>query len=505
LQFLGYGSLAIGHGGLLTSLVGCSEFQIPQISPSLKDELLLAPGLSYSIVAKYEDPINESEVFGFNNDYINLIPLAHNDLLLWVNHEYVHPLWVGGYERTKKNVEAERKLVGGSLIRVKKENNKWVLKENDPLNRGVRGDTPIVFANDVKVKGTNTAIGTLANCAGGKTPWNTFLTCEENYHSFYGERLPDGSVSKSMTSWETHFPLPPEHYGWVVEIEPKTGKAKKHTTLGRFAHESATCAVAKEGNCVVYSGDDKNDEHLYKFISNTSSSLEEGTLYVANIEKGLWLPLDLEKSPLLKKKFKSQLDVMINTRAAAKLLGATPLDRPEDIEVNPKTGDVFVALSNNKPKNNYHGQILKITESSSDHGSLKFSSSTYKTGGTEGGFSCPDNMVFDRNGNLWLTTDISGKSVGKGTYKGFGNNALFVIPASGKQAGQAIQVASAPVDAELTGPCFSPDQKTLFLSVQHPGETTKDLSNPTSTWPDGKKPRPSVVAIQGDLLEKITG
>ncbi|MCO4754985.1 MAG: DUF839 domain-containing protein, partial [Bacteriovoracaceae bacterium] len=209
--------------------------------------------------------------------------------------------------------------------------------------------------------------------------------------------------------------------------------------------------------------------------------------------------------PLLKKKFKSQLDVMINTRAAAKLLGATPLDRPEDIEINPKTGDVFVALSNNKPKNNYHGQILKITESSSDHGSLKFSSSTYKTGGTEGGFSCPDNMVFDRNGNLWLTTDISGNSVGKGAYKGFGNNALFVIPASGKQAGQAIQVASAPVDAELTGPCFSPDQKTLFLSVQHPGETTKDLSNPTSTWPDGKKPRPSVVAIQGDLLEKITG
>lgn len=504
LQFLGYSSLLVGKVSMLGPLSGCNSFNIPATAPSSEDKLTLAPGLNYSIITKYGDPINQKEVFGFNNDYINFLALSPDDLILWVNHEYVNPVWVNGLDRTKANMEKERKLVGGSLIRIKKENNIWKMQVNDPYNRGLRGDTPIPFANGVEVMGSKTAIGTLANCAGGKTPWNTILTCEENYYGFYGERQPDGTINKSLLQWEKHFQNPPEHYGWVVEVEPKTGKAKKHTTLGRFAHESATCAMSKNDKCVVYSGDDKNDEHLYKFISEASSSLEKGTLYVANLERGEWMPLTIE-NPTLKVHFKDQLDILIHARKAAKILGATPLDRPEDIEINSFTGDVFVACTNNKPKKNYHGQILKIQEDNSDHGSLKFKASTFKTGGHDNGFTCPDNMVFDNNGNLWFTNDIAGNVLNKGPYKGFGNNGLFIVPAGGPQAGEVIQLASAPVDAELTGPCFSPDFKTLFLSVQHPGETSKDLVNPTSRWPEGKRPTPAIIAVQGDLLEKITG
>ena len=110
LQFLGYGSLLIGKATLLGPLSGCTKFKIPSLSPTSEDKLILAPGLNYSIIAKFGDSINEKEVFGFNNDYIDFLALSPNDLILWINHEYVHPLWVNGFERTKANMEKERKL-----------------------------------------------------------------------------------------------------------------------------------------------------------------------------------------------------------------------------------------------------------------------------------------------------------------------------------------------------------------------------------------------------------
>lgn len=504
LKFLGVGSLALSQAGLLGALTGCESSLPKGVSPSFKDDLILSPGLLYHVLASWGDSINDKEVFGFNNDYIEIIPLGTDDLLMWVNHEYVNPLFATGPKRSRQNIEKEMSLVGGTIMRVKKTDGKWKIEQGDARNRGVRGNTPIPFAGEARIMGKSEAVGTLANCAGGKTPWNTFLTCEENYHAFYGERQPDGSVKGSMLAWETVFPHPPEHYGWVVEVDPFSGKAKKHVNLGRFAHESATCAKAKDGRVAVYSGDDKKDEHLYKFVSSSGDNFDKGVLYAANIEKGQWLPLDLKLSPSLKKRFKNQTEVMINAREAAKMLGATPLARPEDIEIHPFTGDVFVALTNNKKKGNYHGEILKISEKNKDHGSENFTSKTFYTGGAPGGLTCPDNMAFDRNGNLWVASDISGYSIGKEPYKRFGNNGLYVIPATGPKAGRPIQMASAPVDAELTGLKFSPDQKTLFLSVQHPGENTKDLAQPTSVWPGGKTPKPSVVAIEGKDLEYFT-
>ena len=165
----------------------------------------------------------------------------------------------------------------------------------------------------------------------------------------------------------------------------------------------------------------------------------------------------------------------------------------------------FVALTKNKKKGNYYGSLLKISEKG-DHDSLQFKADTWVSGGLESGMACPDNLCFDAKGNLWMTTDISEKLIRNPEYKMFGNNGLFYIPLSGPSAGIPIQVASAPVDAELTGPWFSPDNKTLFLSVQHPGSgSRKNLKKPTSTWPDGpgQLPKPAVVAIQGPLFKKL--
>ena len=437
--------------------------------------------------------------------------------MLWVNHEYVNPLFVSDYdrktsqERTLEQVDKEMYNVGGSIVRIKEENGRWNVIENDPHNRRITAATPIQLNWDSPIKGKTTVIGTHSNCSGGITPWKTFLTCEENYDQFFGEtEYDENNVAHHRPSgqgWEKFYDYPPEHYGWVVEVNPKDGSAQKHIALGRFAHECCTLYALEDDRVVAYSGDDKNSEHLYKFISSKPNSLKEGTLYVADTINGKWLPLDWENQAVLKNKFKNQTEVLIRARAASKLLGATALNRPEDIEIDPVTGNIFVSLTNNKDKNDFHGSILKIAETGGAFDALTFKSSTYKAGGEKNGFSCPDNLAFDLSGNLWMTSDMSGSAMNKenGPYMTFKNNSLFVIPRYGEDAGKVIRVASAPKDAELTGPWFSPDGKTLFLSVQHPGEQTKELDAPTSTWPfDGDHiPKPAVVGITGDLIEKM--
>ena len=270
-------------------------------------------------------------------------------------------------------------------------------------------------------------------------------------------------------------------------------------------HECATIHEAEDGRLVIYSGDDAVNQCLYKYISSEPRDLKNGKLYVADLVNGKWLSLDINDNPKLKKNFKNQTEIQIRTREAAKLVGGTPLDRPEDIEIDPITGHVFVSLTNNFPKGNKHGSILKIIEDENDMFGMSFQHQTFLTGGKETGFACPDNMAFDKKGNLWFTTDMSGSLIDKEPYEGLGNNGLFLFLRSGNNAGQLMQVASAPVDAELTGPFFSPDGKTLFLSVQHPGECSDSLDDLTSNWPDGGDaiPRPSVVAIQGPFLEAL--
>lgn len=488
------------------------------------DDLLLSNGLNYHTIIKWGDAISDHDTFGFNNDFTCFIPLNENnskDGLLWVNHEYVNPLFVSDFNyreyenpqqhRTKEQVDKEMYNVGGTIVRIREENGQWKVVKNDPYNRRITARTPMKLNWDTPIKGKTSVIGTHSNCSGGITPWKTFLTCEENYDNFFGETEYDENNREthrpSTENWENFYKYPPEHYGWVVEVDPKDGTAQKHIALGRFAHECCTLYELEDKRVVAYSGDDKDNEHLYKFISSKPQSLKEGTLYVADTKQGKWIPLDWKKQPVLQKKFKNQTEVLIRAREASKLVGATELNRPEDIEIDPITGNIFVSLTNNKSKNDFHGSILKIEETNGAFDSLTFKAVTFKAGGKESGFSCPDNLAFDLSGNLWITSDISGSDMNRddNLYRPFKNNSLFVIPRYGQDSGKVIRVASAPKDAELTGPWFSPDGKTLFLSVQHPGEQTRDKNNPTSKWPFDKDgiPKPAVIAISGDLIEKM--
>jgi len=484
-----------------------SEVDYEGIAFSSEDDVILTKELQYDLLLKWQDALTEKESFGFNNDYINFVPLtkAGTEGILWVNHESPDRFMILDHvsdKPTKEEIEKEMYSVGGSLVHIKKDDKtgKWTYIKNSLYNRRFSGLSLIPFANNEEIMGKTIAMGTLGNCAGGKTPWNTILTCEENYDLFYGETvLNEGMTShlKSELGWENYYDNPPEHYGWVVEIDPISGEAKKHTSMGRMAHECATTTRAKDGRVVVYTGDDSPNEHLYKFISDSHDNLNKGVLYVANLEAGIWTPLDREIHMELGKHFSTQLELLIQTRAAAKMVKGTPLDRPEDIEIHPISKDVFISLTNNKPKSNYHGAILKLMEENADAGSLTFKHEYFLTGGEESGFSCPDNLAFDDQYNLWFTSDIAGGSQNKKQYTPFKNNGLFMVPVKGKNAGKVVQIASAPNTSEFTGPYFSPDYRTLFLSVQHPGETSKDKDNFVSHWPNGgnSKPIPSVIQI----------
>ncbi|MEE9373260.1 MAG: alkaline phosphatase PhoX [Saprospiraceae bacterium] len=520
IQFLGKGVVATS---LLPPFISACNIEssrrafdlniaIKGISPSDEDNLVLADGLDYKVLIRYGDKISKNDTFGFNCDYTAFIPGSSPDEgFLWVNHEYVDPVFVStGMKKSKERADKEMYNIGGSILKMKKSGEQWKNDTSSDKNRRITAHTMIPFNWPEKIYGATEAMGTLQNCAGGVTPWGTVLTCEENYHSCYGERdFETGEVIKpqSMYDWGEYYDNPPEHYGWVVEVDPHTGKCQKHVALGRCAHECATCVELQDKRVVVYSGDDKVDQCVYKFISDKAGSLKSGKLYVANVSKGKWESLDINDQEVLKNNFKDQTEVLIRLREAAALLGGTPLARPEDIEIDPVTGNILIALTNDVTKGNYYGEILKIEETGGKYDSLTFKADTFLAGGEETGFACPDNLAFDNGGNLWFTSDISGSAMNKEPYASFKNNGLFVFLRSGDNAGEVVQIASAPKDAELTGPFFTPDGKTLFLSVQHPGGLSPSVNELTSNWPNGGNslPAPSVVTIQGPLLNAIQG
>lgn len=482
------------------------------------DEVRLAKGFNQQLLIKFGDPLSEKDSFGTHNDYLAFVPLNEDasEGILWSNHEYLDPILMGTYaaigEKTLEQIDQEQYVVGGSLVHIRLlENGHWEVVPNSEFNRRITGKTMIPFHWDEAIAGSHEAMGTFAGCAGGITPWGTILSCEENTDSFYGDYVYDELTGEVLDilpgnyGWENFFDNSPEHYGWVVEVNPKSGEAKKLVALGRCAHECATVHQLSDGRVVIYSGDDGNERCLYKYISKNAADLKDGTLYVANVEEGKWISLKYEDHAILQERFKNQTDVLVRMRDAAYLVGGSKLNRPEDIEIDPISGDVFISLTNNKLKGDLHGSIMKLTEDSADKTSLTFKAETFLAGSKEAGFSSPDNLAFDLKGNLWMTTDVGGYSLGVEGYEFMPCNSLFLIPRSGERAGELIRVATAPNDAEFTGPFFHPNGKYLFLSVQHPGESTISLDALTSHWPEGgdRIPKSGVIVISGDSLENL--
>lgn len=498
--------------------------------------------------------------FGYNCDYVAFMPLPadsanSNHGLLVVNHEYALPrtmfptdMKLDARERRRIEIAA----VGMSVVQIRRNGSRWHPVIGNRFNRRITPDTPARLTgpaagharlrNSFSPDGRETAIGTFSNCAGGVTPWGTVLSGEENpqlnfvgnpdatteaaSHRRYGVR---GSAV-ALSDWgrfDARFDLDrtpngPLHGGWMVEINPHDPEdvPRKLTALGRFAHEGAGPVVNGDGRVVVYLGDDAPREFLYRYVSrervrngdlaHNRRLLEDGELSVASLHDDgrlAWLPLVHGRGPLTPANgFASQGDVLLDTRRAADVLGATPTDRPEEIEVNPATNTVFAMLTGGKAATHPAGKILELIPPDGDHAAAAFRWETLLLGGNPAvpahgarfhpatgpndWFAAPDNCTFDVKGRLWVASD---------GMRAFGaEDGLFVVEVRDPNRARSRRLLAVPTGTEPTGPCFTPDGATLFLAIQVP-DRGHPYDQPATRWPDfdpALPPRPSVVAIR---------
>jgi uncharacterized protein len=502
------------------------------------------------------NPLAQSEAaqatqFGFNNDFVAYLPLSdaapNQHGLLCVNHEYAtgQTMFAGSPKSNALSAQqcrVEMASLGCSVVEVKQDAAGQWRSVFGTYNRRITATTPMQLrgaaAGHARMQTRDdpdgrTVLGTFGNCAGGVTPWGTYLSCEENVDEYFwlgdysGDQLQhhrDFGISRNpFHRWDvaearfdvSKHPNEPNRFGWVVELDPRNPESTpiKRTSLGRFKHESATTIVNADGRLVVYMGDDEAFEHVYKYVSaapyrageDASALLDEGTLFVARFDADgslHWLPLVFGMKPLTPANgFTSQADVMIEARRAAKLLGATPMDRPEDIAIHPHTGEVYAAMTHNPRRlvpdavnrraPNLLGYVVKFAPTDGDHAAT-LSHWELVLQGSSRSLACPDNLAFDAQGNLWIATDGQPKMLGIA-------DALYgcdVSAAKGRVVPKAL--FRAPVGAEVTGPCFTPDNRSLFLSVQHPAEHST-YDKPSTRWPDFNDtmpPRSAVVVIQ---------
>ncbi|MCD1638412.1 PhoX family phosphatase [Pseudomonas stutzeri] len=529
---------------------------------------------------------DQAQQVGMHHDGMHFFPMnarlggrQSDHGLLVLNHEYIdapllHPNGPTVVDGKRANVDEVRKEInahGVSVVEIRRgPRGDWSVLPSS-RNRRITGATPMRIEGPARghalmrtrysPSGTSTR-GTLNNCSNGHTPWGTYLTCEENWAGYFASadsELPRelsryGVRGSGRYGWETvagdefvrfnatrtaadasgDYRNEPNTFGWIVEIDPfdPTSTPVKHTALGRFAHEGLVFAPVKPGRPVVcYSGDDSQNEYIYKYVSrdryrpqrSDGRLLDDGTLYVARFNpdgSGDWLALDYDNPDFQRAceaagiRFADQGEVLVNTRLAADIVGATKMDRPEWGAVHPDTGDVYFTLTNNSsreqaiPSNprtpNAYGHIIHWREASRDFAGTRFNWDLYLLAGPESDsrspagraldgsniMASPDGLWFDDEGRLWIQTDMSGSQLRTGP---FGNNQMLV---SDPRNGETRRFLVGPLGAEVTGITATPDFRTLFVNIQHPGEGSTS-KNFTSSWPDGtgRRPRSATVII----------
>ena len=515
---------------------------------------------------------------GMHHDGLQFYALGNDGQrgLLAINHEYtddglLHP---GGLaDWTADKVRKAQAAHGIAVIEIELIDGRWRMVRPSRYARRITAHTPFAVQGPAAGHALlctaadpagRTVLGTIANCASGRTPWGTYLSGEENWRYYFdGVANPDADQRRwNMTRsgwyrWGEHDPRfdakvnPNEfhRFGWVVELDPMDPASRpvKRSALGRAAHEGAVVALTRDGRAVVYMGEDGAFESIYKFVSRDAIApagaglsaaqanrelLDHGTLYVARFDadgRGRWLPLLQGLGPLTAANgFADQGAVVVKTRQASDLLGASKMDHPEWLAVDQARRQVFCSLTSNAERgaagrpgidganpraNNTMGQILRWQEDGDfDSLTLRWSqlllagdpeqARAEARGNIQGDlFACPDTLMFDARGLLWIGCDVGTSRIGKGEMAAFGNNALMACdPASG----EVRRFLTGPVNCEITGAAMTPDGHTLFINIQHPGEppserTPADEPRKYSNWPDFRadgRPRSATLAIR---------
>ncbi len=503
------------------------------------------------------DYASADRIFGENTDGMEMFTIGGRQIIA-VNHEYANPKLnlpqnENGIPTNAQDVLKLQSLQGVTVMEVVEGESGWDIAIDSPYNRRITHNTPMKITGPaaghelLMTKADpsgRTVLGTMNNCGAGKTPWGTYLTCEENFNGYFGstdmtfEKPADyaryGIGLEGRYAYEKYDPRfdvsqnpnEPHRFGYIVEIAPTNPKSVpiKRTALGRFKHENAAVTLAPNGQVVVYMGDDERGEFMYKYVSNgvytpgadTSDLLNDGQLYVAKFNddlSGSWIALTPAATGM------SEAEIAIFTRQAGSKVGATTMDRPEWVAVNPIAVECYCALTNNKNRGiktnaggdeapvggpnpreaNKYGQILRWWPANDDHTSDDFTWDLYVMAGNPNVhsdayagseninrgnlFNSPDGMMFDTTGLLWIQTDGNYKN--EGDFEGMGNNQML---AGDPVTGKIERFMTVPFGAEVTGLTWSADRRTMFVGIQHPSAPFPDG--------DGKLARSSLVAIK---------
>jgi len=605
----------LGLGGLFSAALPLPALSKARVSTEVKkgllsfkaipiadllDDVVVPEGYRAEVFYRWGDPVSEGPEFqmdasntaqeqiqqaGMHHDAIQFYPLTDGNKsehgLLVMNHEYIDAQILhadGGIfdspeAYTLENTLKEQYAHGVSVIEVKKTLTGWEIIRPSSYARRITATTPMLVSGPVagsKYIKTDAdpdgqeILGTFNNCSNGKTPWGTYLTCEENFNDYFDVPSVSKVDQKQQTDWQRYdiknsyygwhknderfnaslHPNEPNRFGWIVEFDPLNPNSKpvKRTALGRFSHENVAHNIGAEGRVAFYSGDDARFEYVYKFITQgawdgsqnpqNGRLLDEGVLHVARFNddgSGSWLPLIFGQGPLnIDNGFEDQADVLVHARKAADMLGATPMDRPEWITTHPDSQDVYVSLTNNSKRgkegkrdkdsvnprdNNQFGHIIKLEEA--DATSTIFSWDVFVLAGDEEHqgtikgdvYANPDGLMIDSRGVLWVQTDVSASKLNTGDFHQFGNNQMLAVdPASGETR----RFLTGPIACEVTGVTMTPDLKTMWVNIQHPGEDVPERlkkegikkspqkPNAASNWPDHQtkgRPRSATVLI----------
>ena len=496
------------------------------------------------------NPQHEHGLLAINHEYLDQHLLFADGLKTW----------------TLEKLRKAQHAVGVSIIEVRRDGPDWQMVRPSKYARRITAKTPMSIGGPARGSAwMKTAadpegievLGTHSNCANGFTPWGTYLTCEEGIAGFFAQ--PSGNPgarqaryglrNSSGYRWPEfderfnadRHPNEFNRYGWVVEIDPfdPASKPVKRSALGRCAHENSVHAVAADGRVVIYTGDDGQFEYIYKFVSRDAWNpreraanrdlLDHGTLYVGKFlddGSGHWIALVPEQNGLTANNgFADQADVLVHARLAGDQVGATKMDRPEWIAVHPQSGDAYVSLTNNTKRgaagnagpdnvnprnNNIHGHILRWRETGGDAAALTFSWDIFALAGDPAhpdpaqhgnikgdAFGCPDSLTFSPDGTLWICTDTP--TPGRSDFARLGNNQVL---AADTISGEIRRFMTAPCGCETAGLSFTPDGKTAFLNIQHPGEVSINREGPrSSNWPSavpGARLRSATIVITRD-------
>ena len=482
---------------------------------------------------------------GIGHDGMWFFPIGNgNDQgMLAINHEFGTNEHVLGKAApaSLEDVRLSQHAHGVSVVEIKKSRGKWQVVRSNKARR-IHVNTPVAFSGPVagsallSTPAGNAPLGTVNNCANGKTPWGTYLTCEENFNGYFGAKGTWTSTPEQARygfsatgfgygwqNFDDRFDLSNPNYaneenrfGWVVEIDPMDASQTpvKRTALGRLKHENAELVVGRGGRAVVYMGDDERFDYIYKFVSEGNwramraqgiSPLNKGKLYVAKFNDdgtGNWLELTIS-NPVLSAKFADQAEVLTYARLAGDALGATRMDRPEWISAAPN-GDVYCTLTNNTRRTaqttnasnpqgpNPFGHIIKWRDTNSYVGLTFewdiFVLATDTHAIAKSAFGSPDGLWADPDGRLFIQTDGT-QPVVNGVQL---NDQMLVADT---KTGEIRRIFSGTAGCEVTGVTVTPDYRTMFVNLQHPGDGDPTVTNFPAAQGSGKVPRDVTIVI----------